>query len=134
MADIHVLVIDDSADDAVLIVRALGRAGLDITSSRADTADGVAAALAERVPDVVISDYNMPGFGVEDVSWDDHDSLAAEHAAFEASILDGAPVVVNARVGRRALAAALAVAQSMRECRERMMGSGLIKPVEPDAG
>jgi predicted dehydrogenase len=73
----------------------------------------------------------LPGFGVEDVSWDDHDSLAAEHAAFEASILDGAPVVVNARVGRRALAAALSVGESMQTCRERMLGSGLIKPAKP---
>jgi predicted dehydrogenase len=70
----------------------------------------------------------LPGFGFEDVSWDDHDSLAAEHAAFEASILDGAPVLVSAAVGRRALAAALAVAASMEACRQRMRESGLIKP------
>jgi hypothetical protein len=66
MGDIHVLVIDDSADDAVLIVRALRRAGLQITYARAESEDGVAAALAEQVPDVVISDYNMPGFRAED--------------------------------------------------------------------
>ncbi len=53
----------------------------------------------------------VAGFGVEDVSWEDHDSLAAEHAAFDASVLDGAPVLVDAAVGRRALAAALAVAR-----------------------
>ncbi len=67
------------------------------------------------------------GFGIEDVSWEDHDSLAAEHAAFVASVLDGAPVLVNATVGRRALAAALAVADGMRASRERMIGSGLIQ-------
>jgi len=61
-----VLVVDDSADDAVLIVRQLSRAGLVVTSTRADTASGVQAALAERIPDVVISDYNMPGFRAED--------------------------------------------------------------------
>jgi PAS domain S-box-containing protein len=66
MADIHVLVVDDSADDAVLIVRQLTRAGLPVTHVRADTAAGVAGALAEQVPDVVISDYNMPGFRAED--------------------------------------------------------------------
>jgi predicted dehydrogenase len=69
----------------------------------------------------------LPGFGVEDVSWQDHDSLAAEHAAFEASVLDGAPVLVDAAVGRRALAAALAVGKSMGESRGRMLGAGLIK-------
>ncbi|HVY17774.1 MAG TPA: Gfo/Idh/MocA family oxidoreductase [Rhodopila sp.] len=70
----------------------------------------------------------LAGFGISDVSWEDHDSLAAEHAAFEASILDGAPVLVDAAAGRRALAAALAVGESMRACRERMLDSGLIKP------
>ena len=60
------LVVDDSADDAVLIVRQLSRAGLVVTSTRADTASGVRAALAERLPDVVISDYNMPGFRAEE--------------------------------------------------------------------
>ena len=84
--------------------------------------DGVLAASQHPVPGV-------PGFGIEDVSWEEHDSLAAEHAAFAASVLDGAPVLVDAVVGRRALAAALAVAESMRTSRERMMASGLIVPV-----
>jgi predicted dehydrogenase len=69
----------------------------------------------------------VAGFGIEDVSWEDHDSLAAEHAAFAASVLDGTPVLVDAAVGRRALAAALAVGESMRTSRERMTASGLIK-------
>ncbi len=69
----------------------------------------------------------VPGFGAEEVSWEDHDSLAAEHAAFAASVLDGAPVLVDAAAGRRALAAALAVGESMRTSRERMMASGLIE-------
>jgi hypothetical protein len=44
-----------------------------------------------------------------------------------ASVLDGAPVLVDAAVGRRALAAALAVGESMRESRERMTRSGVIR-------
>ncbi|HEY4043735.1 MAG TPA: Gfo/Idh/MocA family oxidoreductase [Rhodopila sp.] len=70
----------------------------------------------------------LAGFGIEDVSWDEHDSLAAEHTAFAASVLDGAPVLVDAAVGRRALAAALAVSTSMRAARERMTASGLLTP------
>jgi predicted dehydrogenase len=70
----------------------------------------------------------VAGFAMEDVSWEEHDSLAAEHAAFVASVLDGAPVLVDAAVGRRALAAALAVGESMRVSRERMSQSGLIRP------
>jgi predicted dehydrogenase len=69
----------------------------------------------------------MTGFGVEDVAWEDHDSLAAEHAAFFASVLDGAPVQVDAAAGRRALEAALAVADSMAASRDRMIESGLFR-------
>lgn len=69
----------------------------------------------------------VAGFGIEEVAWTDQDSLAAEHAAFAASVLDGAPVLVNAAVGRRALAAALAVGDSMRASRDRMAAAGLIK-------
>jgi len=70
------------------------------------------------------------GFLLEEVDWQDSDALEAEHAAFAAAILDGAPVIVDAAAGRRALAAALAVSESMansRACAER---SGLIKAEE----
>jgi PAS domain S-box-containing protein len=65
VADVHVLVVDDSDDDAILIIRALTRAGLAVSHVRADTAAEVAAALADRTPDVVISDYTMPSFRAE---------------------------------------------------------------------
>ena len=68
----------------------------------------------------------VEGFGVEEVSWQDQDSLAAEHAAFVASILDGAPVLVDAAAGRRALAAALAVADAMNAAQAKMRASGLL--------
>lgn len=71
----------------------------------------------------------LAGFGIEEVSWEDHDSLAAEHAAFEASVLDGVPVAVDAATGRRALAAALAVGEGMRDSRARMAASGLIRGI-----
>jgi hypothetical protein len=64
---------------------------------------------------------------MEEISWEDQDSLGAEHAAFVASVLDGVPVLVDAAVGRRALAAALAVGESMTASRARMAASGLIK-------
>jgi len=70
----------------------------------------------------------VPEFGMSEVAWEDHDSLAAEHAAFAASVLDGAPVLVDAAAGRRALAAAIDVARGMTEARARMVASGLIRP------
>lgn len=66
MDEIRVLVVDDSDDDALLIIRQLTKAGLTVSHVRADTADGVAAALAERAPDIVISDYTMPAFRAEE--------------------------------------------------------------------
>jgi PAS domain S-box-containing protein len=64
--DVHVLVVDDNDDDAVLIVRRLTRAGLPVSYTRADSAAGLAEALRERTPDVVICDYNMPGLRAVD--------------------------------------------------------------------
>lgn len=69
----------------------------------------------------------VAGFGMRETSWEDHDSLAAEHAAFVASVLDGAPVLVDAAAGRRALEAALMVMTSMADSRARMRASGLIE-------
>ena len=68
----------------------------------------------------------VAGFGIDEASWQDHDALAAEQAAFVASVLDGAPVVVDAAAGQRALAAALAVSEAMAASRARMTASGLI--------
>jgi predicted dehydrogenase len=76
----------------------------------------------------------VAGFGIEEASWQDHDSLAAEHAAFIASVLDGAPVLVDAVAGRRALAAALRVTDSIAAAHARMVASGLIQDAEDGGG
>ena len=66
------------------------------------------------------------GFKREAISWRDGDAMAAEHAAFVAACLDGAPVLVDALAGRRALAAALAITESMAASTALMRRSGLI--------
>ncbi|HKM61363.1 MAG TPA: Gfo/Idh/MocA family oxidoreductase [Acidisphaera sp.] len=68
----------------------------------------------------------VPGFSASETSWEEHDSLAAEHAAFVASCLDGAPVAVDAAAGRRALQAALMVAEAMQRARAKAVASGLL--------
>ena len=71
----------------------------------------------------------LPGFeefGVEQAGWQDHDALSAEHEAFFASVLDGAPVAVDAEAGKRALAAALMVSESIAASRAVAEASGLI--------
>ncbi len=72
----------------------------------------------------------LPGTGGwrrDAVSWQEHDTLAAEHDAFCAACLDGAPVVVDGAAGRRALAAAIAVTEGIAASRRRMELSGLLR-------
>jgi predicted dehydrogenase len=75
----------------------------------------------------------LPGFeefGIEQAGWQDHDALAAEHEAFFDSCLDGAPVLVDAEAGKRALAAALMVSESISQSRAVAEASGLIPKQE----
>jgi len=70
------------------------------------------------------------GARIEETGWREHDAMEAEHAAFVASVLDGAPVKVDAAAGRRALAAALAVSESMAASRAVAEASGLISSLK----
>jgi PAS domain S-box-containing protein len=90
---IHVLLIDDSDDDALLIQRHFRRAGIDITAERVETAGQLADAL-RRPPDVVICDYNMPAFSA-------HGALEQIHEAG----LDVPFVLVSGQVGEETAAA-----------------------------
>ncbi len=74
------------------------------------------------------------GYRREEVNWTEGDAMAAEHEAFVAACLDGAPVVVDAAAGRRALSAALDVAESMEASRRRALASGLIHDLQHFAG
>ncbi|MBI5442523.1 MAG: response regulator, partial [Deltaproteobacteria bacterium] len=60
--ELHVLVVDDSEDDALLVLRELRRAGYECAFRRVETAEAMDAALEEEHWDVVISDYSMPRF------------------------------------------------------------------------
>ena len=68
------------------------------------------------------------GARIDQASWRDHDALAAEQHAFLRSIRHDDPVRVDGAAGRRALAAALAVADSMAASRAVAEASGLIGP------
>ncbi len=59
---LRVLLVEDSADDARLLVRQLGTAGYDVTHRRVDTPDAMQEALERNIWDIVISDYSMPQF------------------------------------------------------------------------
>src|SRR6266851_5220419 len=59
---LRVLMVEDSEDDARLLVRQLQHAGYDLTHKRVDTASALEAALDRQPWDLIIGDYNMPHF------------------------------------------------------------------------
>jgi len=59
---LRLLLIEDSEDDAVLVVRTLTRGGYDVQFERVDTPATLRAALGRQSWDIVIADYTMPGF------------------------------------------------------------------------
>jgi signal transduction histidine kinase len=63
---LRVLFVEDSEDDAALIVRHLQRAGYDVVSFRVDTRESFESALDNAAWDVVISDHSMPKFSSMD--------------------------------------------------------------------
>jgi len=60
---LRLLLIEDSQDDAELLLRSLHRDGYDLTARQVSSSEEVSAALDNDSWDLVISDYVMPGFG-----------------------------------------------------------------------
>src|ERR1043165_5002905 len=60
---IRVLLVEDSGNDALLLLRQLPKGGYEPVSKRVETAQTMRAALDEQLWDIVISDYVLPGFG-----------------------------------------------------------------------
>ena len=59
---LHCLIVDDSEDDALLVVAELQRGGYDVPWERVDTAEAMGCALDRQPWDVVLCDYQMPRF------------------------------------------------------------------------
>lgn len=59
---LRALIVEDSEDDALLLVRELQRGGYDVTFERVETAKTMAAALGRQEWDIVLADYTMPHF------------------------------------------------------------------------
>ena len=60
---LRVLIADDSEDDAFLLLRALRKAGYEPDFERISNGPAMQAALQRREWEIVISDFEMPGFG-----------------------------------------------------------------------
>src|SRR3989449_7764823 len=61
-APFRVLIVEDSEDDALLLVRELRRGGFEPAFERVDTPDALRAALARQEWDILFADYSMPHF------------------------------------------------------------------------
>ena len=59
---LRVLLVEDSEDDAALLLRELKRAGYEVAHDRVYTADAIEQSLAKHAWDLVISDHGMPAF------------------------------------------------------------------------
>lgn len=59
---LRLLLVEDSEDDALLVLRELRRGGYDVEHQRVETAEAMTRALAKQTWDIVISDYSLPHF------------------------------------------------------------------------
>src|ERR1035437_7774910 len=60
---LNVLIIEDSASDAALMLRHLAKAGFDVTHERVESAEALGEALGRRTWDVLLCDFTLTGFG-----------------------------------------------------------------------
>src|SRR5260221_12727078 len=60
---INVLLFEDTPEDAELLMREMRKGGLHIVAHRVDTRAALEQALEQLQPDIILSDYSVPGFG-----------------------------------------------------------------------
>ncbi len=123
---LRVLLVEDSATDAKLVLRELRRAGRKIEFERVEDAAAMRAALEEKTWDVVISDWSMPKF-----------SAPAALGVLKEKALDLPFIIVSGTVGEESAVEAMragahdyvlkdklarltpALERELRECKER---------------
>jgi diguanylate cyclase (GGDEF)-like protein len=85
---LRVLLVEDSEDDAALILRELRKGGYEPDYRRVDTAETLEAALVRDSWDIVITDHNLPGYSSE-----------ATLATVKRSGLDIPVIIVSGSIG-----------------------------------
>jgi DNA-binding NtrC family response regulator len=93
---LHVLIVEDSEDDSLLLKAELARGGYDVSYERVETADAMRAALQKSGWDIIISDHRMPQFS----------SLAAL-ALYNACGCDIPFIVVSGSIGEELAVSAM---------------------------
>ena len=95
-ASLRLLLVEDSADDAELVLMELRRGGFAPEHLRVATAAAMTEALAARSWDLVLSDYRMPGYGGMDAL-----------RALQASGMDLPFILVSGAIGEEVAVAAM---------------------------
>ncbi len=85
---LRVLIVEDSEDDAILVIHELKRGGYDVTFKRVEPAEALTAALDQQAWDIILSDYRLPHFSAPE-------SLALLHQ----SSLDLPFIVISGTIG-----------------------------------
>jgi len=96
-APLRVLLVEDSENDALLLLRQLRRGGYEPLSMRVDTAGEMEAALEGQTWDLVISDHSMPAFS----------SLGALDLLRGKGFVDLPFIIVSGRIGEDAAVSAM---------------------------
>ncbi|MGH3145912.1 MAG: PAS domain S-box protein, partial [Rubrobacter sp.] len=94
---LEVLLVEDSEDDALLLLRQLQRGGYEPVWERVDTAEAMEAALDERGWDLVVSDHSMPTFS----------SMAALDLLQRKGFVDLPFIIVSGQIGEDAAVSAM---------------------------
>ena len=95
--DLRVLLVEDSEEDALLLLRTLRKGGYDPAWKRVDTPQDMEAALDEGDWDLVISDHSMPAFS----------SSAALGLLRRKGFMDLPFIIVSGQIGEDAAVAAM---------------------------
>lgn len=93
---IHLLIVEDSEEDALLLLHELKRGGIDPVYERADTAEKYQQILQSGQWDIVIADYRLPGF-----------SALAALEILNASGLDLPFIIISGKIGEDLAVAAM---------------------------
>ena len=94
--DIRILVVEDSEDDMILLIRELNRGGFKPRCKRVQTRQSMFDALISEPWDLVLTDHNMPGFN----------STAAIEVMQEME-LDTPVIIVSGSIGEEIAVAAM---------------------------
>jgi PAS domain S-box-containing protein len=93
---LRVLIIEDSDDDAQLLLRELKRSGYDAEFERVETAEAMQVVLTEKTWDLILSDYTMPKF-----------SALGALEVLKASRFDLPFIIISGTIGEETAVAAL---------------------------